>query len=86
MSGEHEDRLHDFSKLGARKSTNCFHRNKLATGVRSSTNHFHRTVLERQKIIYADNICLLRACPYLHLLYNTFATNSTIKRHIYNWF
>ena len=49
MSGEHEDSLHDFSKLGARKSTNCFHRNKLATGVRSSTNHFHRTVLEWQK-------------------------------------
>ena len=54
MSGEHEDSLHDFSKLGARKSTNCFHRNKLATGVRSSTNHFHRTVLERQNINYAD--------------------------------
>ena len=53
MSGEHEDSLHDFSKPGARKSTNCFHRNKLATGVRSSTNHFHRTVLERQK----NNLC-----------------------------
>ena len=61
MSGEHEDSLHDFSKLGARKSTNCFHRNKLATGVRSSTNHFHRTVLERQKIIYADDTWQLRA-------------------------
>ena len=55
MSGEHEDSLHDFSKPGARKSTNCFHRNKFATGVRSSTNHFHRTVLERQK----NNLCRL---------------------------
>ena len=61
MSGEHADSLHDFSKLGARKSTNCFHRNKLATGVRSSTNHFHRTVLKRQNMIYVDDTWQLRA-------------------------